>query len=123
MTCFVRLCWMSLLSMAAVYGQSRDLNVNLVVNGDAEAGAAVSNPTDPQIASIPGWTTTGGFSVGSYGSSDFPSMSDYGPVLRGKHLFYGGPGNKRSTAVQTVDLSTAAVDIDAGVVKFYLSGY
>jgi uncharacterized protein (TIGR03437 family) len=44
-------------------------------------------------------------------------------VSHGLNFFYGGPGNQRSTAVQFIDLSAAATDIDAGRVKFYLSGY
>lgn len=99
------------------------LNKNLVVNGDAEAGPAVQNATDPQVSSIPGWTVTGGFSAGTYGGGNFPSAGDYLPVVRGTKFFYGGPGSKASTAVQVVDLSGGATTIDTGSVKFYLSGY
>jgi uncharacterized protein (TIGR03437 family) len=99
------------------------LNKNLVVNGDAESGSAANNATDPQISSIPGWTITGGFSVGKYNGGNFPSDGDYLPVARGKQLFYGGPGTKASTAVQTIDISAGATTIDTGTVKFYFSGY
>ena len=76
------------------------------------------------MTSIPGWQTMGGFSVGVYGGGDFLSSEDsIIPVSHGLNFCYGGPGNQRSTAVQTIDLSGAATDIDAGRVKFYLSGY
>jgi uncharacterized protein (TIGR03437 family) len=114
----------ALLAVAALLpAQTQVLNQNLVVNGDAEAGPAVSNATDPQVANVPGWTISGGFSVGTYNGGNFLSTGDYGPANHGAKLFYGGPGNKRATAVQTVDLSGGASAIDAGTVKFYFSGY
>ncbi len=112
-----------LVTAAAFPGQSQILNKNLVVNGDAEAGSSQPNASDPKVASIPSWTTTGGFSVGTYGGGDFVQPDDFGPVDRGQHFFFAGQGNQESTAVQTVDLTGAAADIDAGRVKFYLSGY
>jgi uncharacterized protein (TIGR03437 family) len=102
---------------------SQILNKNLIVNGDAEAGPAAQNATEPQVSSVPGWTLTGGFSVGTYGGGNFPATGDYLPVVRGSKFFYGGPGNKPSTALQMVDLSAGATTIDAGSVKFYFSGY
>ena len=78
---------------------------------------------DSQVSSIPGWTVTGSFSVGTYDASDFPSSSDYGPADRGSKLFFGGPGTDHSFATQIVDVSGAASDIDAGKVKFTYSGY
>src|SRR5450432_1979902 len=112
-----------LIAALAIPSHAQNLNRNLVVNGDAETGAAAASATDSPVNSIPGWTTTGGFSVGGYDGSNFLSMSDYGPVDRGHKLFYGGPGNQRSTAVQAIDLSGAAAEIDGGRAKFYLSGY
>src|SRR3569832_383710 len=101
-----------ILVLAALPANSQILNLNLIVNGDAESGSAVQNATDAKVASVPNWTTTGGFSVGVYGGGDFLSTTDYGPVSRGSKFFYGGPGTQRSTAVQTVDLTAAATDID-----------
>ncbi|HTP36687.1 MAG TPA: IPT/TIG domain-containing protein [Candidatus Acidoferrales bacterium] len=110
--------------LSAFWLHSQALNRNLVANGDAEScPAAAQNATDPQVANIPNWTITGGFSAGSYGGGSFLSASDYIPVSHGSKFFYGGPGSKLATAVQTVDLSAAAANIDAGQVKFYLSGY
>jgi uncharacterized protein (TIGR03437 family) len=117
-----RLCpWV--LALAALPANGQILNQNLVLNGDAESGSAVQNATDAKVSSIPNWTTTAGFSVGVYGGGNFLSVGDYGPVKRGSKFFYGGPGAQRSTAVQTVDLTAAAVDIDAGRVKYNFSGY
>lgn len=112
-----------LLAVAAVISApAQTLNTNLIVNGDAESGSAVSQPTAAQVASVPGWTTAGGFSVGLYGSN-FLQTGEYGPVSRGGKLFYGGPGNQHATATQTIDLSGQSALIDAGALKFYLSGY
>src|SRR6516165_22655 len=91
---------------------SQILNKNLIVNGYAEAGPAVNNATDPQVSGIRGWTVTGGFSVGKCNGGNFPSDGDYLPVVRGRQLFYGGPGSKPSTGAQTVDLSAGATTID-----------
>lgn len=119
-----RLCALALLAAALVMpAQSQILNRNLVQNPGAEDGPAAQNFADPQVSSVPGWTTTGGFSVGAYGGGDFLNARDYVPVDRGSKFFYGGPGNQRSTASQTIDLSGAATDIDAGRVKYYLSSY
>ena len=101
------------------------LNKNLVLNPGAEDGpSAAKSSSDSQVIP-PSWTTTGGFSVATYGSGDFlgTNSSAYIPVDHGARFFYGGPGGKHSTATQTIDLSGAATDIDAGRVKFYLSGY
>lgn len=111
------------IAVAAFPLHSQILNRNLVVNPGAEDGVAAQATSDPQVASIPGWTTTGGFSVGVYGGPGFLSPSDYGPVTCGAKFFYGGPGTLRATAVQTIDLSGAAAEIDAGRARFSLSGY
>jgi hypothetical protein len=96
---------------------------NLVQNPGAETGTAAQNATDAKVASIPNWTTTGGFSVGSYDGGSFLTSGDYGPNAgHGTKFFYAGPGIAKSTAVQTVDLASHH-RIDAGKVKFYLSGY
>src|SRR5689334_2198556 len=117
--------WPLLLAVAvsADLAVAQILNRNLVVNGGAEDGSGASSPSAPQVASIPGWTVTGGFSVGSYGASDFLSAGDFGPSDRGKQFFFGGRGTARSSASQTIDLSAASGDIDAGKVKFSLDGY
>jgi uncharacterized protein (TIGR03437 family) len=112
-----------ILALAALPVNGQILNQNLILNGGAESGPAVQNATDAKVSSVPNWTTAAGFSVGAYGGGNFPAVNDYGPVNRGSKFFYGGPGQQRSTAVQTVDLTAAATDIDAGRVKFNFSGY
>ena len=112
-----------LVALAALPAQSQTFNKNLLVNGDAEAGSAVTSLTSTSKMSVPGWTTVGGFSVGAYDSSGALQTKDYGPVNRGKQFFYGGPGGAVSSASQLVDLSGAATEIDAGLVKFQLSGH
>lgn len=103
--------------------EAQILNRNLIANPGAEEGAAANTPSDPPVASIPGWTSTGLFTVGVYGDS-FLSRNDNGPVDRGAKLFYGGTQlDIPSSATQTVDLAAAAADIDAGRVKFYASSF
>src|SRR5215469_2412183 len=99
-----RIAALILLAAVALPLPAQILNKNLILNGDAEAGPAVKEPTAAKVSSIPNWTTTGGFSVGTYGENGFLSSDEYGCANRGKQLFYGGPGSQRSTAVQTVDL-------------------
>jgi hypothetical protein len=103
---------------AALYG------TNLIVNGDAEAGPAPSLTT---VVAVPGWTTiTGSFTVVSYATGGgFPTNANPGPSNRGANFFTGGPGddNGVSVAVQSIDLSAGAADIDAGSVAFDLSGF
>jgi uncharacterized protein (TIGR03437 family) len=116
--------WQAALLIAAAFpAQAQIYSRNLIANGDAEAGPAARTTSDAQVTNVPSWTISGSLSVGTYGGDGFLETGAYGPVNRGKQMFWGGPGNKRSTAVQTVDLSAAAADIDAGKVKYYLSGY
>jgi hypothetical protein len=94
---------------------------NLVVNGDAEADTGA--PSNSQIVKPTGWTTTGQFTVVQYGASGgFPDKTSVGPTDRGNNFFAGG-NIAKSTASQTIDLSTAGATIDAGGVTFVLSGW
>lgn len=100
---------------------------NLVVNGDAEAGSGISCDNDPPLTNIPGWAVTGPFTVARYGGDNFLGPRDYAPLERGSNFFINATGPTQSdafsTATQTIDLSSAAAEIDAGRVRFYLSGY
>ena len=87
---------------------------------------------------VPGWTVTGTPTVIEYGTLrrfpwptatpgptlpaflGFPS-SNCAPPGSGEQFFGGGPV-ATSTLTQTVDLSAAASDIDAGTVPYTLSG-
>jgi hypothetical protein len=85
---------------------------NLVVNGDAESGAApTGNCSDS--AQRPNWTPVSGV-LGScaYGfNGDFPPAGSVSGG--GTYLFYG-PSSSPVVATQTVDVSVAAAEIDAG---------
>jgi hypothetical protein len=100
---------------ATLYG------TNLVVNGDAETDAGAKNSST--IVSPASWVTTGQFDVVAYGASGgFPDSTSPGPANRGKNLFEGGNVAK-STAMQTISLTGASADINAGTVKYELSAY
>ena len=108
---------------------------NLLVNPDAELG-------DPSLSgyssvTVPGWTVTGTPTVIEYGTLrrlpsplptpgltlpaflGFPSLV-CAPSGGGEQFFGGGPV-ATSTLSQTVKLSAAASDIDAGTVPYTLS--
>ena len=94
---------------------------NLVQNpgGEADVGAKDSNTTvAPQ-----GWTTTGTFSAVQYGAPDFLTTAFAAQIGGGKNFMSGGRNAPLSTATQTIDVSAAAPDIDAGGVQATLSAY
>lgn len=96
---------------------------NLVVNGNAEAGAGSAGGFDV-IRPIPGWTPSGNFTVVQYtAGGGFPLPTDPGPANRGSNFFAGGPDNGGSSAFQLVDLSAEAATIDLGGVTFNLAGF
>lgn len=98
-----------------LYGQ------NLVVNGDAEAGAAATNPST--LVPIPAWSRTGGLNVLAYGTpGGFPGPLSPGPVNRGSNFFIGGPASI-SFGSQLIDVSSGAADIDAGLVSYQFDAY
>ncbi len=107
------------------HAQPNMLGVNLVKNGDAEAGIG-----SPQCSTVnaPNWTSVGPFTVGIYGGrSDVlldtsPGPPLFGPESRGKNFFCGGNG-AASKASQTIDISSMANTIDSGNVKFVFSGW
>jgi len=102
-------------------GQS-SFSVNLIVNGDAEAGVGSSSGFD--VVVVPGWTTSGNFTVVVYGApGGFPTATDPGPSDRGRNFFAGGPNNASSSASQIIDVSDGAAAIDAGAVTVTLSGF
>ena len=110
---------------AAVPAHGQIWNHNLIVNSDAEAGPGMSEIDPSQVVrSVPGWKTTGAFTVVQYGE-DVGGMTpdDPGPLDRGINYFAGGFGPATSSATQSIDLSGGAAEIDAGRVRFYLTGY
>jgi hypothetical protein len=106
---------------------NQPLNINLIVNGDAESAAGSAD--DSSLVAIPGWTRHGNFNVMQYQSDDssYLSTTSPGPSNRGKNFFYGGSENGTdntvTSATQTIDVSAAAVLLSSGKVKFVLSGW
>jgi len=99
-----------------------DLNQNLIVNGDAEAGPGSSDGTKP--APAPGWQTTGLFNVVQYGATNgYPTAAAPGPANRGKNFFTGGPDGALASAAQRIDISKHAAAIDAAALTCHFSGY
>lgn len=98
------------------------LGANVIVNGDAEAGAGSADGFAP--VTIPGWTAVGPFIAVQYAAgAGFPGASDPGPPSRGLNFFAGGDGSDVTTATQVDDVSADAAAIDTGTVTFALSGY
>ncbi|MEA2641751.1 MAG: hypothetical protein QOF51_3145 [Chloroflexota bacterium] len=98
------------------------LGVNLIVNGDAEAGPGATD--DSGIVPPPGWNTTGNFTVVAYGAAGgLPEVTDPGPSDRGQNLFSGGPDNVSSSINQLIDVSTLGATIDESGIRFSLAGY
>jgi hypothetical protein len=113
------------------------LNTNLVVNGDAETlpppitqiPAPPLAPPPPGPRGVVGWRTVGEFEAVRYGDAGMPSPASPGPALRGSMLFGGGMSERgtgtadSSTAVQDIDISSIAADVDAGRIKFDFSAF
>ncbi|MBR0869030.1 tandem-95 repeat protein [Bradyrhizobium tropiciagri] len=110
---------------AGVLGNDSDVDVvttgafvtgNLIVNGDAEAGASAHDFNT--VVAPQGWTTTSNLSSVDYGLSGGLTAQ----AGSGSHFFAGGPGNALSTASQTIDVSGYAAAIDGGTVSANLGG-
>jgi hypothetical protein len=94
---------------------------NLIVNGDAEAGAG---STDGGLVGLPGWSVTSNLTAVTYGAAGgFPSASDSGPLDRGLNFFAGGINNGASRATQVIDLGAYSGAINSGQSQFDLSGW
>jgi Phosphoesterase family len=111
---------------------------NLIVNGDAESGAAAGSGYDTVV--IPGWqiageptvvrygqhadgiTGTGGLLRGAAIAGAFPTSATPGPPDRGRQLFVGGQVGS-DTLTQRDSVARAAAAIDRGGVGFTLSGW
>jgi hypothetical protein len=92
---------------------------NLLQNPDAEAGSC-SNSSGTQVP-IPGWTTTGNFTVLCYSAGVTLTPSVSSSIGGGANYFMGGT-DPTTNARQDVDVSAGASDIDAGLVTASLSG-
>ncbi|MGD0461383.1 MAG: hypothetical protein ABSB74_02735 [Tepidisphaeraceae bacterium] len=100
---------------------------NLLVNGDAESG--IGSATGNDLEPIPGWSASGNITVVQYGAPGLLSLADPGPTNPGKNFFAGGPDIVSSQtpqgpiAIQNVDVSSLATQIDAGTVHYDISGW
>ncbi|HLP90011.1 MAG TPA: PEP-CTERM sorting domain-containing protein [Nostocaceae cyanobacterium] len=115
------------------------LGQNLIVNGDAEQGSGdpIGNAVGADIPTIPGWNTTGDFSVIKYGATGFnfvngfnqlvsvtlPGLNVPGPINRGENLFFGGANRASSRATQVINVANLTSIIDAGNAIYDLSGW
>jgi uncharacterized Zn-binding protein involved in type VI secretion len=100
---------------------------DLLANPGAEAGQA--SQSGETTVPIPGWTTTGAFTVVPYGGGGAPDFFTFPPpsesqrIGGGKNFFAGGFKTGMSTATQTVDVSAAAPLVDANRVTANLNGW
>lgn len=100
---------------------------NLLHNPGAEDGQA--SQSGETTVTIPGWTTTGAFTVVPYGGGGAPDFFTFPPpsesqrIKGGKNFFAGGFQTGTSSATQTVDVSAGAPLIDANRVGATLGGW
>jgi len=97
-------------------------NVNLIINGDAEAQQSLTGNVNHDVAD---WDIeTGNFTVIRYDQGGgFPNAGSPGPASRGNYFFSGGPSTASASAEQEVDISACAALVDTGALPFDLSGY
>lgn len=97
---------------------------NLVKNPGAEDSAAAPYNN---VVPAAGWTTTASFTVRPYApkEGDLPTRAVAATIGGGLNLFSGGPGGIAGTptASQSIDVSGAATEIDAGAVAATLSAF
>jgi uncharacterized protein (TIGR03437 family) len=109
--------------------QTSILGSNLIVNAGAESGTGADGTA--AVASVPGWTRTGGCDIYAYNTAykniDGIAPRDIVPRGAGNNYFAGGSKPASCTFTQSIDLSSGAATIDAGTATFaasaYLGGY
>lgn len=114
-------CALGALALVAACALPARAASNLLVNGDAEA-----SPGSPagSVVAVPGWSTTGNFTVVSYNPNfGGPRTDSPGPADRGLNYFAGGPGNPLSIATQSVDLTPYQSQWAGGPFVFTLSAW
>jgi hypothetical protein len=98
---------------------------NLLVNGDAQAGAGATDSSAVAPVPIPGWATTANLTEHAYGAGTFPDTAVSAAIGGGTQFFAGGPratgDNTTETAGQDVDVAGAGAEIDAGGVRATLA--
>jgi hypothetical protein len=116
---------MSLVAVALAVGASASSSLapNLLKNGGADLGPAVSDASGV-VATIPSWTRTGSFTVVKYGApGGFPDATVSQTIKGRANFFAGGPSNPKSGATQVVDVTRYKAAIDAGKRKATLAGF
>jgi hypothetical protein len=105
---------------------------NLVQNSGGEGGPGQTSTGNPDAVKFipPGWEWStvpekeAGFVAARYGGHPYyPSKAVSAQIGGGKNFLWAGYPLQRSVASQTIDVSSAAAEIDAGGVKACLSGY
>ncbi len=114
---------LAVILIAAQPGQAAIVDgvTNLIVNGNAEAGA----PGTPSssAASIPGWTRVGNANVLPYALAGYLLLTDPAPTDHGFQYFKGPASGGGSTLTQNIDVSSVAAVISGGNVKFTASAH
>jgi hypothetical protein len=93
---------------------------NLILNPGAEDGPGSTDAF--AINPPPSWTTAGELTAVQYGTGAFPSFALRDSIGGGVNFFAGG-NTSSSAAFQTIDVSSAASEIDADDAYATLSGY
>ncbi len=97
------------------------LGRNLIFNGDAESSTGHASLKSNVGAA--GWRDWGGMTVVPYGAArDLPTETCPGPKERGRNFFCGGT-TQLSEMTQMIDVADLAGDIDAGSLRYTLTGY
>lgn len=109
-----------LLTLVATPAHAAIPRGNLILNPGAEAGPGATNAFT--ALPPPAWISTGSFTAVRYGSAGFPTVAQGGAISGGQNFFAGGPRIGENAAGQILNVSSAASEIDAGLVGATLSG-
>ncbi|PRC91401.1 alkaline phosphatase family protein [Solimicrobium silvestre] len=105
-------------SMFCAVSAQAQTSQNLVVNGNAEAGACTNDWS--AVTTVPGWNViSGNPSIACYSIASFSTPNS---AANGNAFFADGPYGDSSMS-QTVNLASAASAIDGGSVTFNLSAW
>ena len=115
---------LAMLGMEPAEGGPIGFGVNLIVNGDAEAGPG--NTTGAEVTPVPGWQYNAApiavVQYGAGGAGQFPAATDPGGAVGGLNFFAGGP-QQFGGLYQLLDVSSLASAMDTGGVGYEISGY
>ena len=94
---------------------------NIITNGGAEKGLGAADAVE--VTALPQWKRKGKLTAVQYNAPGFLTATSPDPRNRGKNFFAGGPDNRLSKAIKTIDLSSVTSAIDGNGVSYVLSGY